>query len=42
MLLDEINRSSSKTQSAMLEAMQEKQITIDGKIYIYESNWKTA
>ena len=32
-LLDEINRSSSKTQSATLEAMQEKQITIDGKIY---------
>ena len=32
-LLDEINRSSSKTQSATLEAMQEKQITIDGTIY---------
>lgn len=32
-LLDEINRSSAKTQSASLEAMQEKQITIDGKIY---------
>lgn len=32
-LLDEINRSSAKTQSATLEAMQEKQITIDGKIY---------
>lgn len=32
-LIDEINRSSSKTQSATLEAMQEKQITIDGKIY---------
>lgn len=32
-LLDEINRSSAKTQSAMLEAMQEKQISIDGKIY---------
>ncbi len=29
-LLDEINRSSAKTQSAMLEAMQEKQITIAG------------
>lgn len=27
-LLDEINRSSAKTQSAMLEAMQERQITI--------------
>ena len=32
-LLDEINRSSAKTQSATLEAMQEKQITIDGTIY---------
>lgn len=32
-LLDEINRSSAKTQSATLEAMQEKQITIDGKNY---------
>lgn len=32
-LLDEINRSSAKTQSATLEAMQEKQITIDGKKY---------
>lgn len=32
-LLDEINRSSSKTQSAMLEAMQERQVTINGKIY---------
>lgn len=32
-LLDEINRSSSKTQSAMLEAMQEKQVTIGGEVY---------
>ncbi len=32
-LLDEINRSSAKTQSAMLEAMQEKQTSIGGKIY---------
>lgn len=30
-LLDEINRSSAKTQSAMLEAMQEKQTTIGGQ-----------
>lgn len=30
-LLDEINRSSAKTQSAMLEAMQEKQVSIGGK-----------
>ena len=32
-LLDEINRSSAKTQSAMLEAMQEKQTTIGGVHY---------
>ncbi|SFU89701.1 AAA family ATPase [Butyrivibrio sp. INlla21] len=32
-LLDEVNRSSAKTQSAMLEAMQEKQVTIGGKTY---------
>ena len=32
-LLDEINRSSAKTQSAMLEAMQEGQTTIGGTIY---------
>ncbi len=32
-LLDEINRSSSKTQSAMLEAMQEKQVSIGGERY---------
>ena len=32
-LLDEINRSSAKTQSAMLEAMQEKQTSIGGKRY---------
>ena len=31
--MDEINRSSSKTQSAMLEAMQERQVTIGGTIY---------
>ena len=32
-LLDEINRSSAKTQSAMLEAMQERQVTIGGASY---------
>ncbi len=32
-LLDEINRSSAKTQSAMLEAMQEKQTSIGGQRY---------
>lgn len=32
-LLDEINRSSAKTQSAMLEAMQERQTSIGGQSY---------
>ncbi len=32
-LADEINRASPKTQSALLEAMQERQITIEGEIY---------
>lgn len=32
-LLDEINRSSAKTQSAMLEAMQERQVSIGRTIY---------
>ena len=31
MLADEINRASPKTQSALLEAMQEKQVTVAGK-----------
>ena len=33
LLLDEINRSSAKTQSAMLEAMQERSISIGGQTY---------
>ena len=32
-LLDEVNRSSAKTQSAMLEAMQEHQVTIGNQTY---------
>jgi MoxR-like ATPase len=32
-LVDEINRATPKTQSALLEAMGEKQITIEGKTY---------
>ncbi|MGK2881167.1 MAG: AAA family ATPase, partial [Mycobacterium sp.] len=32
-LLDEINRSSAKTQSAMLEAMEERQTTIAGHLH---------
>ncbi len=30
---DEINRASPKTQSAMLEAMEERQVTVDGRTY---------
>jgi MoxR-like ATPase len=30
---DEINRASPKTQSALLEAMEEEQVTIDGRTY---------
>ncbi|MEM3984180.1 MAG: AAA family ATPase, partial [Sulfolobales archaeon] len=32
-LVDEINRASPRTQSALLEAMQEKQVTIEGDIF---------
>ncbi len=32
-LADEINRSSPKTQSSLLEAMQERQVTVDGNTY---------
>ncbi|VVB90597.1 ATPase family associated with various cellular activities (AAA) [uncultured archaeon] len=32
-LADEINRASPKTQSAMLESMQEKQVTVGNKTY---------
>ena len=33
LLGDEINRASSKTQSALLEAMEERQVTVDGSTY---------
>src|SRR5437868_6285278 len=33
LLADEINRASPKTQSALLEAMQEAQVTVDGTSY---------
>ena len=33
LLADEINRTTSRTQSALLEAMEERQVTIDGTIY---------
>lgn len=33
LLADEINRTSPKTQSALLEAMEEKNVTVDGTTY---------
>ena len=33
-LADEINRTSPKTQSSLLEVMEENQVTVDGKTYI--------
>ncbi|VVB50493.1 ATPase RavA [uncultured archaeon] len=35
-LADEINRASPKTQSALLEAMQEKQVTVGNKTYMLD------
>ncbi len=36
LLADEINRTPPKTQAALLEAMQEKTVTVAGKIYALE------
>ena len=33
LLADEVNRATPKTQSALLEAMEEKQVTVDGATY---------
>src|SRR5437868_11164244 len=33
-LADEINRASPKTQSALLEAMEERQVTVDAHTYL--------
>lgn len=33
LLVDEINRATPRTQSALLEAMQEQQVTVDGVTY---------
>ena len=34
LLADEINRASPKTQSALLEALEEKKVTVDGETYV--------
>ncbi|PCJ93205.1 MAG: magnesium chelatase [Flavobacteriaceae bacterium] len=36
-LIDEINRSPAKTQAALFEAMEERQVTIDGNTYNMDS-----
>ncbi|TMI37205.1 MoxR family ATPase [Candidatus Bathyarchaeota archaeon] len=37
LLADEINRAPPKTQAALLEAMQEKQTTLDGKTHLLDN-----
>src|SRR5215212_9963646 len=39
LLADEINRAPAKTQSALLEAMEERQATIDGTRYLLSPNF---
>jgi MoxR-like ATPase len=36
-LADEINRASPKTQSALLEAMEERQVTVDSSTYLLDT-----
>ncbi len=36
-LIDEINRAPAKTQAALFEVMEEKQVTVDSKTYDFES-----
>jgi MoxR-like ATPase len=36
-LIDEINRAPAKTQSALFEVMEERQVTVDGKTYKMEA-----
>jgi MoxR-like ATPase len=39
LLVDEINRTSPRTQAALLEAMEERQVTIDGARYTLSENF---
>jgi len=41
LLADEVNRATPKTQSAMLECLQERQVTVDGKTYPIEQPFVT-
>lgn len=36
LLADEINRATPRTQSSLLESMEERQVTIDGETYVLE------
>ena len=36
LLADEINRATPRTQSALLQCMEEKQVTIDGELFLIE------
>lgn len=37
LLADEINRATPRTQSGLLESMEEKQVTVDGETYLLEN-----
>jgi MoxR-like ATPase len=39
LLVDEINRTAPRTQAALLEAMEERQVTIDGKCHSLPENF---
>ncbi len=41
LLADEINRAPAKTQAALLEVMQEAQVTIDGESYVLDPPFMT-
>ena len=36
-LIDEINRAPAKTQAALFEVMEERQVTVDGRTYLMEA-----
>ncbi|MCE5317912.1 MAG: MoxR family ATPase [Parachlamydia sp.] len=38
-LADELNRAPARTQAALLEAMQERQVTLDGRTHILSDNF---
>lgn len=42
LMADEINRASPKTQSALLQAMQEQEVTVDGENHPLSRNFRVA